>query len=211
MVWTRLNSMPVAVFYQSGLTAPHLLPVVPNGFQIVGQLRQRAEIGLALPFSVVIGAARGAEAEFARDTREFDVLLRRMASGDDLDSLTPAVPELREKRMQLGLGELVAARVRNDGDSAACAYPAHGVPERGPLVLDETGLAFDEVALKHALHVRRLPGLDEVPCKMGTADKVRVLGVDFRPREGAGDAGGGQRFAHFRRPLRAPFADRFEA
>src|SRR6266851_3570580 len=63
MVWTRLNSMAVAVFYQSGLTAPRLLPVVPNGFQIVGQLRQRAEIGLALPFSDHVDVAQRIQAD----------------------------------------------------------------------------------------------------------------------------------------------------
>src|SRR5258706_6624787 len=211
MVWTRLNSMAGRRILSERPHRPRFLPVVPDGFQIAGQLRERAEIGLALSLSVVIGAARGAQAESARIPREFEVLLRRVASGDDLDSLAPAVPELRKKRMQLGSGELVAARVRNDGDPAACAYPVHGVTERGPLVLHETGLAFHQVALKHALHVRCLPSLDEVSCKMGTADQVRVLGVDFRPREAAWNAGGGQRFAHFLRPFRAPFPDRFEA
>src|SRR5258706_9888829 len=188
MVWTRLNSMAGRRILSERPHRLSLLTVVPDGFQIVGQLRQRAEIGLALSLSVVIGAARGAQAEFARDTRELDVLLGRMASGDDLDSLAPAVPELCKKRMQLGSGELVAARVRNDGDPAACAYPVHGVTERGPLVLDETGLALHQVALTHALYVRCLPRLDEVSCKMGTADQGRVLGVDFRPREADCDA-----------------------
>src|SRR5258708_24395792 len=156
MVWTRLNSMAGRRILSERPHRPRLLPVVPDGFQIVGQLRQRAEIGLALSLSVVIGAARGAQAEFARDTREFDVLLRRVASGDDLDSLASAVPELRKKRMQLGSGELVAARVRNDGDPAACAYPVHGVTERSPLLLNATRLAFHHVALQHALHRRCL-------------------------------------------------------
>src|SRR5713226_5462092 len=130
MVWTRLNSMAGrsnVVCYQSGMTVPRALPVVPHGFQIVGQLRQRAEIGLALPLAVIIGAARGGEAEFASDAREFEILLGRVASGHDLDSGAAAVPELRKKRVQLGLGKIVATRVRDDSDSAACADPAHGV------------------------------------------------------------------------------------
>src|SRR5258706_8937307 len=161
MVWTRLNSMAGRRILSERPHRPRLLPVVPDGFQIVGQLRQRAEIGLALSLSMVIGAARGAQAEFARDTREFDVLLRRMASGDDLDSLAPAVPELRKKRMQLGSGELVAARVRNDDDPATSAYPVHCLTERGPLVLHVTGLAFHQLPLKHAFHVPVLPRLNQ--------------------------------------------------
>src|SRR5438093_2296535 len=116
-----------ALFYQSRSGALRVLPVMPYGFQIAGQLRQRTEIGPALPLAVVIGAARGGEAEFARYAGEFEILLRRVASGHDLDPGAPAVPELRKERAQLGLGKVVAARVRDDGDSAACADPAHGV------------------------------------------------------------------------------------
>src|SRR5256885_30101 len=210
MVWTRLNSMAGAVFYQSGLTAPHVLPIMPDGFQIVGQLRQRAEIGPALPLAVIVGAARSGEAEFSRDAREFGVLLGRMAAGHDLDAGAPAVPELREKRAQLGLGEIVAAGVRDDGDSPACAYPADGVPERGPPVRDEAGLAFHEVMLEHALYVRRSTRLHEVAREMRAADEARVLRVSLRPCEGVGNAGRGERFAHFLRPSCAAFTDRFE-
>ncbi len=63
------------VFYQSGIAAPRALPVMPDGFQIVGQLRQRAQIGPALPLAVIVGTARSGEAEFARDAGEFGVLL----------------------------------------------------------------------------------------------------------------------------------------
>src|SRR6266496_1623504 len=123
-----------------------------------------------------------------------------MASGHHLDSGAPGVPELREKRVQLGLGKLVAARVRDDGDSAACAYPAPGLPERGPLVRYETGLAFHEIALKHALHVRRAARFHQVAREMRAADEARVLGVSLRPREAVGNTGRGERFAHFLRP-----------
>src|SRR6266704_2724373 len=101
MLWTRLNSMtgPLnASFYQSGRGAPRVLPIMPDGFKIVGQLRQRAEIGPALPLAMIVGAARGGEAEFARDAGEFEILLRRVASGHDLDPGAPAVPELRKER-----------------------------------------------------------------------------------------------------------------
>src|SRR2546428_1596429 len=127
---TSLKSMAGPLALARHFISPRVLPVMPDGFQIAGQLRQRAEIGPALPLAVIIGAARSGEAEFARDAGEFGVLLGRMASGHDLDAGAPRVPELREKRVQLGLGEIVAARVRDDGDSAACAYPADGVPER---------------------------------------------------------------------------------
>src|SRR6266516_8225325 len=80
-----------ASFYQRRSGAPRVLPVVPDGFKIVGQLRQRAEIGPALPLAVIVGAARGGEAEFTRDAREFEILLRRVTSGHDLDSGAPAV------------------------------------------------------------------------------------------------------------------------
>jgi len=87
-----------------GLTARAFLPVVADGFQISGKLRQRAEIGLALLLSVVVGArARRAgriRARYARIRR----IAPAMASGDDLDSFAAAVPELRKKRMQLGPG-----------------------------------------------------------------------------------------------------------
>src|SRR5256714_15515754 len=112
MVWTRFNSvagrLERRLFYQSGPAVPRELPVMPDGFQIIGQLRQRAEIGPALPLAVIVGAARSGEAEFARDAGEFGVLLGRMASGHDLDAGAPTVPELREKRVQLALGEIVA-------------------------------------------------------------------------------------------------------
>src|SRR5712671_2756037 len=114
-----------------------------------------------------------------------------MASGHDFDSCASAVPELAKKRMQLGLGKLVAARVCNDGDSAACADPAHGVPERGPLVRDEAGFAFHEVTLKHALDVRRAARLHQVTCEVRAADEARVLGVSLRPSEAVGNAGSG--------------------
>src|SRR6266513_5612772 len=159
MVWTRFNSMAGRLerrlLYQSGPAVPRVLPVMPDGFQIVGQLRQRAQIGLALPFAVIVGAARGGEAEFASDAGEFQILLRRVAYSHDLDYGAAAVPELSEKDLQLGLGKLVATGVRDDCGSAACADPAHGLRERGPLVRDEAGLAFHQIALKHALHVRR--------------------------------------------------------
>src|SRR5260221_13629384 len=128
-----------------------------------------------------------------------------MASGHLLDSGATVVPELREKRVPLGPGEIVAARVRDDGDSAACAYPAHGLPERGPLVRHEAGLAFHEVALKHALYVRRAARFHEVAREMRAADQARVLCIDPRPREAVGDAGGFECFAHFLRPGCAAF------
>src|SRR2546423_15674826 len=97
MVWTRFNSvagrLERRLFYQSGPAVPRELPVMPDGFQIVGQLRQRAEIGPALPLAVIVGAARSSEAEFARDAGEFGILLRGMASGHDLDADSAAVPE----------------------------------------------------------------------------------------------------------------------
>src|SRR5437667_10857363 len=129
---TSLKSMAGPLALGRHFISPRVLPVMPDGFQIAGQLRQRAEIGPALPLAVIVGAARGGEAEFARNAGEFEILLRRVASGHDLDSGAPAVLELREKRVQLGLGKVVAARVRDDGDSAACADPADGVPEQGP-------------------------------------------------------------------------------
>src|SRR3979490_616103 len=106
-----------------------------------------------------------------------------MASGHDLDAGAPAVSELREKRVQLGLGEIVAARVRDDGDSAACAYPAHRVTEGGPAVGDEAGLAFHEVALEHALHVRRASRLHQVARAMRAGGEAGGLGVDLPSRE----------------------------
>src|SRR5258708_4444987 len=123
-----------------------------------------------------------------------------MAPGHHLDSGAPGVPELREKRVQLGPGEIVAARVRDDGDSAACAYPAHGVPERGPLVRHEAGLAFHEVALKHALYVRRAARFHEVACEMRAADQARVLCIDPRPPEAVRDASRSASFAQFLPP-----------
>src|SRR6266513_5155754 len=121
MVWTRFNSMAGRLerrlLYQSGPAVPRVLPVMPDGFQIVGQLRQRAQIGLALPFAVIVGAARGGEAEFASDAGEFHILLGRVASGHDLDSAAAAVPELPEQRVQLELGKFVATGVRDDRDS----------------------------------------------------------------------------------------------
>src|SRR6266705_2485625 len=133
-----------------------------------------------------------------------------MASGHDLDSGATGVPELRKKRVQLGLGKLVAARVRNDRDSAACADPAHGVSESGPLVRDEAGPAFHEVAPEHALYIRRTARFHQMAREMRTADEVGVLGVSLRPREAAGDPGGFERLAHFLRPRCAAFPDRFE-
>src|SRR5437016_1427340 len=102
-----------------------------------------------------------------------------MASGHDLDADAAAVPEFREKRMQPGPGEIVAARVRDDGDSAACAYPAHGVPERGPPVRDEAGLSLHEVMLEHALHVRRASCLHQVAREMRAADEAGVVRVSL--------------------------------
>src|SRR6267378_3292215 len=104
-----------------------------------------------------------------------------MASCHDLDSVAPVVPELPEKRVQLGSGKLVAARGCDNGDSAARADPAHGVPERGPLVRYESGLAFHEVALKHALHVRRAARLHQMAREVRAADEAGVLGVSLRP------------------------------
>src|SRR6267154_2405519 len=111
-----------------------------------------------------------------------------MASGHDLDAGAPAVPELREKRAQLGLGEIVAARVRDHGDSAACAYPAHGVPEGGPPVRDEARLALHEVMLEHALHVRRASRFHQMAREMRAADEAGILGVSLRPGEAVGNA-----------------------
>src|SRR5438128_1662193 len=214
MVWTRLNSM-AGPFERSILSErndrPAVLPIAPDGAQIVGELRKRAEIRLALSLSVIIGAARCAQAQFARDARELQVLLRRVAAGHDLDAGAAAIPELREKRMQLGLGKLIAARVCDHRDPAACADPAHGVGERGPLMRDIARLAFHEVALKHTLYVRCPARLHQVTREVRAADEGWVLGVNSRPREAAGNAGSVERFAHFLRPSCAAFPDRFEA
>src|SRR5690348_10428655 len=130
MVWARLNSMAgrwQAVFYQSGATGPPPLPVVPHRLQIARQRWQRAEVGPALAFAVVIGAARREQAEFARDAGEFHELFRSMAAGDDLDARSSAILELGEELAHLGLVELVAARVSHDRDAAARDDPAHRV------------------------------------------------------------------------------------
>src|SRR3979490_3428666 len=131
-----------------------------------------------------------------------------MASGHDLDAGAPAVSELREKRVQLGLGEIVAARVRDEGDSAACAYPAHRVTEGGPAVRDEAGVAFNEHGLEHALYVRRASRLHQVAREMRAADEAGVLGVDLRSCETVGNAGRGERLAPFFPPRRPAFPDR---
>jgi len=55
------------VFYQSGGSPPRApLPVMPDGFQIVGQLRQRARSPCSPPCRDSRNARSG-EAEFARD------------------------------------------------------------------------------------------------------------------------------------------------
>src|SRR5712692_6008797 len=113
--------------------------------------------------------------------------------------------------MELRLGELVATGVRNDGDSTTCADPAHGVPERGPLMRDIARLAFHEVALKHTLHVRCTARLHQVTREVRAADEGWVLCVNSRPREAVGNTGSVERFAHFLRPSCATFPDRFEA
>src|SRR6266571_9567679 len=214
MVWTRLNSM-AGPFERSILSErndrPAVLPIAPDGTQIVGELRKRAEIRLALSLSVIIGATRRAQAQFARNARELQVLLRRVAAGHDLDAGAAAVPELREKRMQLGLGKLIATRVCDHRDPAACADPAHRVGERGPLMRDIARLAFHEVALKHALYVRCPARLHQVTREVRAADEAWVLGVNSRPREAVWNTGSVERFAHFLRPFCATFPDRFEA
>src|SRR6266536_764528 len=194
MVWTRLNSM-AGPFERSILSERNdrsaALPIAPDRTPIVGELRKRAEIRRALSLSVVIGAARRAQAQFARNARDLQVLLGRVAAGHDLDAGAAAVPELREERMQLGLGKLIAARVCDHRDPAACADPVHGVGERGPLMRDVARLAFHEVALKHALYVRRPARLHQVTREVRAADEAWVLGVNSRPREAAGNAGSG--------------------
>jgi len=112
-----------ASFYQPARPTSHARQVSDRRAAAAAPPRS----ALLSPLAVIIGAARGGEAEFARDAGEFEILLRRVASGQDLDSGAPAVLELRKKRVQLGLGKIVAARVRDDGESAACADPAHGV------------------------------------------------------------------------------------
>src|SRR5712692_6943240 len=213
MVWTRLNSM-AGPFERSILSErndrPAVLPIAPDGIQIVGQLRKRAEIRLALPLSVIIGAARRAQPEFARDARELQVLLRRVAAGHDLDAGAAAVPELREEGLHLGLGKLVAARVCDDGDPAAGADPAHGVGESSPPVLHEAGLVLHQIALKHAFHVRRPAATGEIARKVRAADEVRVLGVALRAGETVRNSGGLERVADLLRAPRAAFPDRFE-
>src|SRR5207245_1040431 len=102
---TSLKSMAGPLALARHFISPRVLPVMPDGFQIAGQLRQRAEIGPALPLAVIIGAARGGEPEFARNAGEFEILLQRSSYGYDIDSCANAFPELRKKRVQLGLGK----------------------------------------------------------------------------------------------------------
>src|SRR5258705_11573852 len=113
MVWEKLNSMAA----RSGILPERhrrtgRSPVVPHGLQAVGQRRQRSEIGVALPLAVVVGTARGEEAELARAFRELVVLLRRVGAGHDLDARPAAILELCEEFPHLGPFVLVAPRDR---------------------------------------------------------------------------------------------------
>src|SRR5882724_512461 len=162
MVWARLNSMAA----RSGILSERQRrtvrsPVVPHGFQALRQRRKRSEIGMALGLAVEIGAARGEESEFARASRELVVLLRRVGAGHDLDARAAAIPELREEFPHLGPFVFVASGMRDDGDAAGRAYPAHGVLERRPLVRDPARPVLHQIALEDMLHVGRAAGLDE--------------------------------------------------
>jgi len=146
------------VFYQSGLNRPRLLPVVPDGVQIVGQLRQRAEMALLLPFRVESEPREARRPNSREIPREFDVLLRRVASGDDLDSFAAAVPELRKKRMQAGAWRTGSGPgAQRPAIPPLARYPLHGVTERGPLVLDERACLSPGSAETRSS--RPLPGL----------------------------------------------------
>ena len=75
---------------------------------------------------------------------------------------------------------------------------------------DEARLAFHEVALEHALYVRRPARLHQVTREVRAADEARVVGVRLRPRQAVGDSGGFERIAHFLCPPCPAFPDRFE-
>ena len=87
----------------------------------------------------------------------FDVLRRRVAAGHDLDAAAAVGLELGEQRVLLGRRELVAGRMRDDGDAAGLADPAHRVAQLRPAVRHVAGLAFGEEAAEDLVRVGHTP------------------------------------------------------
>src|SRR5262249_35302858 len=148
------------------------LPIVPDRREVFGERRQRAEVGVALARAVVVRAARGEEAELAREARVLQGLIGSVAAGDDLDAGAAAALEGGEELAHLALVELVASGVRDDRNAAALADPAHRVAERRPLVGNVARRVLHQVAAEDALHVARPARLDEVAREVRAADDL---------------------------------------
>jgi len=114
---------------------------VPDGIQIAGQLRQRAEIRLALPFSVIVGASRCAQPEFASDARvrvvAYDHALNSGAavSAGSFAISSGSVAVGDEGPVALGLARPVP------NPTAGTAWLTFSLPAEGPMQLEILDLA----------------------------------------------------------------------
>ncbi|KAG1233656.1 hypothetical protein G6F68_019035 [Rhizopus microsporus] len=86
-----------------------------------------------------------------------------MATGVDLDAQPPQLQEFVEQRGELQRGVLIAPRMRDDGDAARAADPAHRFGQGGPLHGHVAGPVVAQVLGENGLHVGAVAGFDEIP------------------------------------------------
>ena len=121
-------------------------PVVPDRLEVRRQRRQPAEVDVALLRPVEVRAPRGEQIELAREARELDVLVGRVAAGHDLDALAARRLELVEE-----LPELRRAR--------ACSGPGCATTARPPLArIHATASASSAHCVRHVARLARAPG-----------------------------------------------------
>ena len=114
--------------------------------------------------------------------------------------------EFAEQRVLRIHAQFVAPRVGNHGDATCLRDPPHRVAQRGPAVLDEARLAFDQVLAEHLVRAGADAGLYQVAGKVRAGNQLRVAGIVQRALEGILDTDFGQAFGHFVRPRDAAIA-----
>ncbi len=104
-------------------------------------------------------------------------LLRRVAAGDNLDSLTAKGAKLQQKFFQCIFAYFIAPWVSNHSSAAAIAYPAHRIAERWPMVGRIPRLTFDQVVPENCFYILRVPLLNQKSRKVHAADQVAIACV----------------------------------
>ena len=168
---------------------------MPDGLAVVRQCRQAADVD-AFARRMEIRSARSLEAERAGQVGKLAVFGRMVTAGDDLDALAAQRTKGVQQQVQFARVERVASRMRDHRRAAAGTDPAYGVFQRGPFMLDVTGMTACQKTPEGAAHVGRMPLRHQPAGEVRAPHHLLVGGVIVGAFIRATDAGPCQIGAH---------------